>query len=56
MLQLHYSWCTPHPVHRDHNLGFHTMDQFAVGIDKGLLGFNLGDDVALDKLSNPVIT
>lgn len=37
----------PHPVDRGFDLGLHAADQFAVGVDEGLLGFDLGDDGAL---------
>ena len=39
--------CTPHPVNRGLDLGLHAADQFAVGVDEGLLGFDLGGDGAL---------
>jgi len=38
---------TPHPVNGALDLGFHAADEFAVGGDQGLLGFDLGDDGAL---------
>ena len=37
----------PHPANRGLALGLHAADQFAVGVDESLLGFDLGDDSAL---------
>ena len=37
----------PYSVNRGLDLCLHTADQFAVGVDESLLGFDLGDDGAL---------
>jgi hypothetical protein len=36
-----------HPINRRLHLGFHPTDQFAVGRNQRLLGFDLVDDGAL---------
>ncbi len=38
---------TPYAVDGGLDFGFHAADEFAVGVDQGLLGFDLGDDGAL---------
>lgn len=36
----------PHPINRGLDLGLHSMDGFAIGIDQGLFGLDFGDDGA----------
>ena len=54
MLQLHYSWRTPHPVNRGLDLGLHAANRQAAGVDEVLPGFDLGHDGALGGRSGEI--
>jgi len=42
----------PHPVDSGFDLGLHAADEFAIGGDQGLFGFDLGDDGAINSPIN----